>query len=124
MGKYFDSFDGQTRDELLAGTEVPVLLSNASVKAGTEIERGQLLVDAGSGFVSLVGAGDASLTGASFFIAKEGYASVSLDGVTTVYDSGRFNREKIGVSDGVTLSAFEEPLRKENILLTSIQEKF
>lgn len=125
MSEYFYETDGVQRDELAGGAEFPISVWNVAVGASAVIERGQLLcADKPTAEFSLVTSeadADKILGVAAFdFTADDDHK------VTTVYASGKFNREKIklGGNSTLTLDAFENSLRKQNIHLTSIKNLF
>ena len=122
---YAEVFEGVKRDELQGGCEVPVRIWNVNVGASAAISRGDLLCGTSmSGIFSVVGgASDASKI---LTIAATDLTADSLGGVAQVYSSGVFNREKItfGGNSALKVEDFEPELRRQNIHLTSIQEKF
>jgi len=119
MSKYYFKQDtGIGFEDLFAGPEERVMTKNVKVKSDAQIERGMLLAE---GSDSVVAPATVSDTDKPLFIASEDFEVGSDTGVvTTVYTSGRFNRSKIKVSEGVDINKFEEPLRKVDILLTDI----
>lgn len=124
-GNYFWQTDGIQRDELTGGGVQPVDIWNVNVGASAVIERGMLLgADSPLGEWSQVtGTADTLKT---FGIARDNFVADEEHRVTTVYSSGTFNREKIilGGDSSLTLDTFENELRRQNIHLTSIQDKF
>ena len=126
MGNYFWSISGITRDELAGGADgIPQEIWNVNVGASATIKRGDLLcATTPTGEFSLVGsAGDANKI---FTIARDDFIGSESSTVTQAYASGKFNRERInlGGDSSLTLEPFENELRKQNIHVTSIQDKF
>lgn len=126
MGNYFWSTSGITRDELQGGGDgIPTEIWNVNVGASAMIARGDLLCsNTPTGVFSLVGSTvDANKI---FTIAREDYIAGASGGVTQAYAAGKFNRERINLGGGstLTLEPFENELRKQNIHVTSIQDKF
>ena len=122
MSKYFGTFkDIQPRDELFGGGDgIPVSKRNIEVGSDTTIQRGMLLGSAESfGTFSA-----ASSDSAVLVIAAEDFVADSDHTVTQAYTSGKFNREKIKLSAGLNIDSFEEVLRREDIILTSIKDIF
>lgn len=125
MGNYFWSISGINRDELQGKTGEPVDLWNINVGASAVIERGMLLgADSPTGLFSLVGS--TADVNKVFTIASVDYIGGASGGVTQAYSRGYFNRErvKLGGDSTLTLASFENELRKQNIHLVSIQDKF
>ena len=118
--KYCFNVDmGQEWDNLFAGPEIKVMNRNVKVANDAKIERGMLLAE-NDGIAAPATAADTDTT---LFIASENFEADSDTGVvTTVYTSGRFNRSKIKVGEGIDINDFEEPLRKVDIILTDIIE--
>lgn len=127
MSEYFYSLSGVLkRDELQGGGDgIPVELWNINVGASAVIDRGMLLgASSPTGiFEPVASAEDASKV---LTIAAVDYIGGTSAGVMQAYSSGKFNREriKLGGSSTLTLEPFENELRKQNIHLTSIQDKF
>lgn len=125
MAEYFGTFDGIVRDELSGGLEEPQEIWNINVGASAAIKRGMLLgASAPTAVFDLVSsAADASKV---LVIARDNFTAGATGGVTQAYASGKFNRERIivGGSSALTLEPFEDALRKSNIRVTSIQDKF
>ncbi len=126
MAEYFYSLSGVLeRDELQGGGDgIPVELWNVAVGASASIERGMLLGGDSTGVYSVVTSSvDASKP---LVIAAVDYVGGTSAGVVQGYASGKFNRERIKLGGGstLTLEPFEQELRKQNIHLTSIQDKF
>ena len=122
---YAEIFDGVIRDELQGGSEFPMELCNIAVGASATIERGTLLCGTSmSGvFEPVAGASDASKI---LMIAATDFTADSLNSVTTAYSSGVFNREKIkhGGGSSFSLEPFELEMRRQNLHLRTLQEKF
>ena len=127
MAEYFWSISGIERDELAGGGDgIPESIWNVNVGASAVIERGMLLCADSptaewSQVTSTVDAGKV------FGIARDNYeAGGNSAAVTQVYASGKFNREriKLGGDSTLTLEPFENELRKQNIHVTSIIDKF
>ncbi|MBR4641585.1 MAG: hypothetical protein IKO74_02545 [Selenomonadaceae bacterium] len=125
MAEYFGTFDGIKRDELSGGLEEPQEIWNINVGASAAIKRGMLLgASAPTAVFDLVSsAADASKV---LVIARDNFVADADHKVTQAYASGKFNRERIivGGSSALTLEPFEDALRKSNIRVTSIQDKF
>lgn len=125
MAEYFGTFDGIVRDELSGGLEEPQEIWNINVGASAAIKRGMLLgASAPTAVFDLVSsAADASKV---LVIARDNFVADADHKVTQAYASGKFNRERIivGGSSALTLEPFEDALRKSNIRVTSIQDKF
>lgn len=126
MGNYFWSISGITRDELAGGADgIPQEIWNVNVGASAVIERGMLLgASTPTGEFSLVGS--TADVNKIFTIARDDFIGGASGGVTQAYASGKFNRERIKLGGGstLTLEPFENELRKQNIHVTSIQDKF
>ncbi len=125
MAEYFGTFDGIVRDELSGGLEEPQEIWNINVGASAAIKRGMLLgASAPTAVFDLVSsADDASKV---LVIARDNFAADADHTVTQAYASGKFNRERIiiGGDSALTLEPFEDALRKSNIRVTSILDKF
>lgn len=126
MGNYFWSISGINRDELQGGGDgIPTELWNINVGASAVIERGMLLgASSPTGIFSIVDS--AADLNKVYTIASVDYIGGASGGVTQAYASGKFNREriKLGGDSSLTLEPFENELRKQNIHVTSIQDKF
>lgn len=125
MGNYFWSISGINRDELQGRTGEPVDIWNINVGASAVIERGMLLgASSPTGLFSLVNS--ATDLNKVYAIASVDYIGGASGGVTQAYSRGYFNRErvKLGGDSTLTLASFENELRKQNIHLVSIQDKF
>ena len=125
MAEYFGTFDGIVRDELSGGLEEPQEIWNINVGASAAIQRGMLLgASAPTAVFDLVSsAADASKV---LVIARDNFTADKDHTVTQAYSSGKFNRERIiiGGDSALTLEPFEDALRKSNIRVTSILDKF
>lgn len=119
MGRFFGTRDGIKRDELCGGAEQLMSIRNIEVGSDTAIQRGMLLCSATTyGEFEPVSTSDTSKV---FVIAEKDFTADSDHTVTQAYTSGKFNREKIILDDNLDIDDFEEVLRKENIILTSIK---
>lgn len=125
MSKYFWATDGIERDELSGGPEAPLTVWNVNVGASAVIERGQLLcADSPTDEFALVSSsGDASKV---LGVAVADFTADADHTVTSIYVSGKFNREriKLGGDSSLTLDTFANELRRQNIHLTSVKELF
>lgn len=122
--RFFGTFKNiQPRDELFGGDDgIPVSKRNIDVAANATIERGMLLASATTfGTFAPAAATD---TGKVYLIAAEDFTADSDHTVTQAYVSGKFNREKIKLDNSLNIDDFEETLRRANIHLTSIMDKF
>lgn len=126
QGNYFWQHDGIARDELSGGGDgIPQETWNINVGASAVIQRGMLLGAATptDEFAPVSGASDAAKV---LVIARENFTADADHTVTQAFASGKFNREKIilGGDSALTLEPFEDALRKSNIHVTGIQDKF
>ena len=125
MGNYFWSTSGVIRDELAGGAEFPLSVWNVNVGASAVIERGQLLCASSptAEFKLVTDASDASKV---LGIAACDFTADDTHTVTTAYVAGVFNgnRLKLGGDSTLTIDAFSNELRKQNIHLTSIKDLF
>ncbi len=124
-GNYFWQIDGIQRDELTGGGVQPVDIWNVNVGASAVIERGMLLgASSPLGEWSLVESTADTLK--VFGIARDNFTADDEHTVTQIYASGTFNREriKLGGDSTLTLDPFENELRKQNLHLTHLEEKF
>lgn len=127
MGNYFWSISGIQRDELAGGGDgIPQEVWNVPVGASAVIERGMLLcADSPTAtWAQVTSTVDASKV---LGIARDNFtAGGNSAAVTQVYASGKFNRERIKLGGGssLTLEPFENELRRQNIHVTSIHDKF
>lgn len=99
-------------DQLIGGPEIPILLKNVTLTAGTAMKRGTLMTVTGTAAVAT---------------AKDAVANAILScdvdakaTVATVYVSGRFHREYLIAASEDTVDAHEEELRNAGIFLTSV----
>lgn len=126
MGKYFYETDGISRDELSGGGDgIPQETWNVNVGASAAIERGMLLcADSPTDEFSLVATADDAQK--VLAIAREDFTADAEHTVTQAFVSGKFNREKIilGGDSSLTIDAFENELRKQNLHLTALKEMF
>ena len=125
MGNYFWTTSGITRDELQGRPGELVDIWNVNVGASAVIERGMLLgADIPTGEWSLVNSAADSVK--VFGIARDNFVADDEHQVTQVYSGGFFNREriKLGGDSTLTIDTFENELRKQNIRLTTILDKF
>ena len=113
------------RDELFGGGDgFPVELINVEIASDTTVTRGELLAgDTPKGtFAAITSTDDAEKY---LVIAAENYTAADSDStVTSCYSAGKFNREKIILAEGLDIDNFENALRKQNIILTSLKEIF
>lgn len=126
MGNYFWEIDGIQRDELAGGGDgIPQEIWNVNVGASAVIERGMLLGGSSMGgeFSQVTSAADATKI---LGIAVENFTADAEHTVTQIYASGKFNREriKLGGASTLTLEPFENEMRKQNLHVTSIQDKY
>ena len=103
-----ENVKGVSYDGLIGGTEVPIIEKNISITAGTALERGSVVTEAGK---LVTGADEASYVVSQPEIAE--------DTVATVYASGMFNAEHMIVGESDTVAAHAAQLRDKNIYLTS-----
>lgn len=118
MGRFFGQHDGIKRDELCGGAEQLMSIRNIEVASDTTIQRGMLL---NSSTTFGVFAPADSDTTKVFVIAEKDFTADSDHTVTQAYTSGKFNREKIILDEGLNIDDYEESLRKVDIYLTSIK---
>ena len=114
-------------DELLAGPEVGILTKNVLLKKGTAYKRGMLITDAAN---VQTGVGEGAATAAiqtgtgdvaDYVMMRDlDISEADADAVGTVYVKGRFNREKIILSEGDTVDAHEAELRLRDIHFTAL----
>ena len=119
MGRFFGQHDGIKRDELCGGADaIPMSIRNIEVASDTTIQRGMLLGSPTTfGVFSQPADSDTSKV---FVIAKEDFTANSDLKVTQAFSSGKFNREKIILDESLNIDDFENELRRQNIILTSI----
>lgn len=103
-----ENVKGVSYDGLIGGTEVPIIEKNISIIAGTALERGSVVTEAGK---LVTGADEASYVVSQPVTAE--------DTVATVYASGMFNAEHMIVGESDTVAAHAAQLRDKNIYLTS-----
>ncbi|MBQ1940902.1 MAG: hypothetical protein SPI64_06920 [Anaerovibrio sp.] len=103
-----ENVKGVSYDGLIGGTEVPIIEKNISITAGTALERGSVVTEAGK---LVTGADEASYVVSQPVTAE--------DTVATVYASGMFNAEHMIVGESDTVAAHAAQLRDKNIYLTS-----
>ena len=118
MGRFFGQHDGIKRDELCGGAEQLMSIRNIEVASDTTIQRGMLLSSATTFGVFEPADSD---TAKVFVVAEKDFTADSDHTVTQAYTSGKFNREKILLNEGLNIDDYEEPLRKVDIYLTSIK---
>ena len=125
MAEYYSEAQNTVeRDELFAGTDIPVRLENVSVAGGEKFSRGCILAGVSGIFASTTNTQDAAKV---LVIASEDYeaAGASEVGVTSVYTSGNFHTERLSTGSSVVGAAdFKEPLRQVGIFETSMHEIF
>lgn len=121
--KYYGHLSGVKRDELLGGAEEVVSIRNVRVSSDTVLVRGTVLAsDSSEGLYAPATSSDVDKV---LVIAREDFVADSDNTVTQAYTSGKFNREHLIFGDSSTsVAAFEEPLRKVDIKLTSIKNIF
>ena len=103
-----ENVKGVSYDGLIGGTEVPIIEKNISITAGTALERGSVVTEAGK---LVTGADEASYVVSQPVTAEDTGA--------TVYASGMFNAEHMIVGESDTVAAHAAQLRDKNIYLTS-----
>ena len=118
MGRFFGTRDGIKRDELCGGAEQLMSIRNIEVAADAEIKRGMLLNSATTFGVFAPADSDTTKV---LVVAEKDFTADSDHTVTQAYTSGKFNREKIILSEGLNIDDYEESLRKVDIYLTSIK---
>ena len=96
-------------DQLIGGPEIPILLKNVTLTAGTAMKRGTLMTVTGTAAVATAKAAVANAI-----------LSCDVDDKATVYVSGRFHREYLIAASEDTVDAHEEELRNAGIFLTSV----
>lgn len=122
---YVYSLTGIERDELCGGTGEPQEIWNVNVGASAVIERGMLLGASSptAEFSLVTSAADVDKV---LVIARDDFVADDEHTVTAAFAGGKFNREriKLGGASTLTLEPFEDALRKSNLHITSIQDKF
>ena len=116
--KIYQTGEAVEYDNLIGGHGIKPWLSNVSLATGVETERGTLLARGSNGEYSPA---ESVTADATYAIATEGVGSSS-DRVTTVYQTGIFNREALVVGSSINLSNSEHILQKQGIFLTKSQE--
>ena len=99
-------------DQLIGGPEIPILLKNVTLTAGTAMKRGTLMTVTGT---AAVAPAKAAVANAILSCDVDNKATVA-----TVYVSGRFHREYLIAASEDTVDAHEEELRNAGIFLTSV----
>ena len=111
------------RDELFGGGDgFPVEIINVQLASDSTVTRGTIIAGdtPKSTFAAVSSAADAEKFLA--VVAEDFTATDSDSSVTSAYSAGKFNREKLILADGLDINDFENALRKQNIILTSIKE--
>ncbi|MBO4780496.1 MAG: hypothetical protein J5497_07665 [Selenomonadaceae bacterium] len=125
MGNYFWSISGIQRDELAGSPGVLQDIWNVPVGASAVIERGMLLcADSPTAeWAQVTSTVDAAKV---LGIARDNFTADNDHDVTQVYASGTFNRERIKLGGGssLTIEPFVKPLKEQGIRLTHIEDKF
>ena len=111
----FETTTGVQYDGLFAGPEKEVFTKN--VTASADIQKGQLVTITGSTATPTLKAGETGAEAAGAIAAE----AIAADAVGTVFTSGYFNREKLIVNEGDTVTAHEEELRSVGIYLSSLK---
>ena len=118
MSKIYQVIDKVTEcDELIGGSEIPILNANVTLKGGDAMKRGTLLSIGSDSTVAMTAAGQT----ADYILQNDVPATIETTIVGTVFTSGRFNREKIITASGDSVEAHEQELRLRNIHLTSLK---
>lgn len=99
-------------DQLIGGPEIPILLKNVTLTAGTAMKRGTLMTATGTAAVATA---KAAVANAILSCDVDDKATVA-----TVYVSGRFHREYLIAASEDTVDAHEDELRNAGIFLTSV----
>ena len=125
MSEYVWSTDGIERDELQGGIGEFQEIWNITVGESAIIERGMLLgASSPTAEFSLV----ESLSDLNdvFVIARDNFTADEEHTVTQAYAGGTFNAEKIilGGDSTLTIEPFINELRRQNIRVRHIQDKF
>ena len=109
-------------DELLAGPEIATLTKNIKLQSGKAYRRGMLisLVKLEGETAAELGKQTAAGDVAEYVLMRDVDATKA-DAVGTVYVKGRFNREKIILSEGDTVDAHEVELRLRDIHFTALK---
>ena len=110
-------------DELLAGPEIATLTKNIKLQSGKAYRRGMLIslvkLEGETAATAELGKQTAAGDVAEYVLARDVDATEA-DAVGTVYVKGRFNREKIILSEGDTVDAHEAELRLRDIHFTAL----
>lgn len=101
-----------THDHLIGGPEIPILLKNVTLTAGTEMKKGTLMTVTGTTATATAKSGKANA------ILQDDVDSTAT--AATVYISGRFNREYLITANDDNINDHEVELREAGIFLTSI----
>ena len=120
MGKMYSVIENATEhDELIGGSEIPILNANVTISGGEALKRGTLLSIESDGTVTKATSGKL----ADYILEYDVEAPVSSDTVVigTVFTSGRFNREKIITAENDSVENHEQELRLRNIHLTNLE---
>lgn len=110
-------------DELLAGPEIATLTKNIKLQSGKAYRRGMLIslvkLEGETAATAELGKQTAAGDVAEYVLMRDVDATEA-DVVGTVYVKGRFNREKIILSEGDTVDAHEAELRLRDIHFTAL----
>lgn len=110
-------------DELLAGPEIAILTKNIKLQSGKAYRRGMLIslvkLEGETAATAELGKQTAAGDVAEYVLMRDVDATEA-DAVGTVYVKGRFNREKIILSEGDTVDAHEAELRLRDIHFTAL----
>ena len=110
-------------DELLAGPEIATLTKNIKLQSGKAYRRGMLIslvkLEGETAATAELGKQTAAGDVAEYVLMRDVDATEA-DAVGTVYVKGRFNREKIILSEGDTVDAHEAELRLRDIHFTAL----
>ena len=118
MRKIYEVIENATEhDELIGGSEIPILNANVTLKGGDAMKRGTLLSIGSDSTVSMTTAGQT----ADYILQYDVPATTETTIIGTVFTSGRFNREKIITASVDSVEAHEQELRLRNIHLTSLK---
>lgn len=120
MGKMYEVIENATEyDELIGGSEIPILNANVTVSGGQALKRGTLMSINSDSTVSMTTSGQVADYVLQYDVEEPVGSDTSVIG--TVFTSGRFNREKIITASGDSVEAHEQELRLRNIHLTSLK---
>ena len=120
MQKMYKVIENATEhDELIGGTEIPILNANVTISGTETLKRGTLMSINNDSTVSMTTTGQI----ADYVLQYDVEAPLSSDTVVvgTVFTSGRFNREKIITAENDKVENHEQELRLRNIHLTSLK---